>query len=362
MASEKLFRPVELGGLKLANSVVMAPMTRSRAMADGDVPGNLMVEYYRQRSAAGLIISEASQISPEGKGYIGTPGIYSEAQVEGWRRVTDAVHAGGSKMVLQLWHVGRVSHTSLQIGRRKPVAPSAIAADTRTFDGKGFVATSKPRALELSEIRRVVQDFGRGAANAREAGFDGVEIHAANGYLIEQFLHDGSNRRTDAYGGSIAKRARFLAEVIESVAAEWPVDRMGIRLSPFAESNGVKDSDPPALFEYVVKLVSGYGFGYLFMLEGVMAGDRSLPSGRSVSELRQHFRGAYIANNCYDRQMATDAVESGHCDAVAFGRPFIANPDLVERLRRNAPLASHDPTTLYGGGAHGYTDYSALNE
>ena len=362
MTSEKLFSPVELGALNLANRVVMAPMTRSRATNAGDVPGDLAVEYYRQRAGAGLIISEASQISAEGKGYIWTPGIHSEAQVAGWRRVTDAVHAAGGRIVLQLWHVGRISHTSLQVGGQKPVAPSAITADARTYDGKGFVPTSEPRALDLAEIPRIVREYRQGAANARKAGFDGVEIHAANGYLIEQFLYDGSNRRTDAYGGSITNRARFLAEVIEAVLAEWSADRIGIRLSPFAESNGVQDSNPAALFEYVVKLISDYGLAYLFMLEGVIAGDRSLPPGRSVIELRQHFRGAYIANNCYDRQMAIDAVKRGHCHAVAFGRPFIANPDLVERLRRNAPLASHDPATLYGGGAQGYTDYPALQE
>jgi len=360
MASEKLFTPVRLGALELANRVVMAPMTRSRATAAGDVPGDLAVEYYRQRAGAGLIISEASQISAEGKGYIWTPGIHSEAQVAGWRRVTDAVHAAGGKMVLQLWHVGRISHTSLQVGGQKPVAPSAIIADARTYDGKGFIATSEPRALDLAEIPRIVREYRQGAANARAAGFDGVEIHAANGYLIEQFLYDGSNRRTDAYGGPIANRARFLAEVTEAVLAEWPKDRVGIRLSPFSESNGVKDSDPAALFAHVVDMIAGYGLAYLFMLEGVTAGDRSLPPGRSIAELRDRFAGAYIANNCYDREAAIAAVESGHCDAVAFGRPFIANPDLVARLRSGAPLATHDQATLYGGGAEGYTDYPPL--
>jgi N-ethylmaleimide reductase len=360
VANEKLFGPVRLGALELANRIVMAPMTRSRATQPGDVPGDLAVDYYRQRATAGLIISEASQVSAEGKGYIWTPGIHSEAQVAGWRRVVDAVHARGGRMVLQLWHVGRVSHTSLQPDGQKPVAPSAIIADARTYDGKGFIATSEPRGLDRTEIPRIVRDFRRGAANACAAGFDGVEIHAANGYLIEQFLYDGSNRRSDAYGGSIANRARFLAEVIEAVLSEWPHDRVGVRLSPFSESNGVRDSDPAALFTHVVDMIDRYRLAYLFMLEGVTAGDRSLPPGRSVADLRARFRGSYIANNCYDRRMAIEAVENGHCDAVAFGRPFIANPDLVERLRRDATLNTHNPDTLYGGVARGYTDYPSL--
>ncbi|AMY69025.1 alkene reductase [Frigidibacter mobilis] len=357
--TEALFTPARLGDIQVANRVVMAPLTRNRADPETDAPHDLHVTYYRQRAGAGLIVTEGSQISPEGKGYAWTPGIYSPAQVAGWRKVTEAVHAAGGKIVVQLWHVGRVSHTSLLDGAA-PVAPSAIAAGSRTFDGKGFVETSAPRALEEAEIARVVEDYRKAAMAADAAGFDGVEIHGANGYLIDQFLRDGANRRSDGYGGSIENRSRFLFEVLDAVTGVLGGGRVGLRLSPFSNANGLTDSDPMPLFTHVVKGLNRYGLAFLHLVEGQTGGSRDLPEGCSIEALRALFDGKYIANNGYDREMAIEAVATGRADAVAFGKPFIANPDLVERLRRNAPLAAGNTATYYGGGAEGYTDYPAL--
>jgi len=273
--------------------------------------------------------------------------------------VTEAVHAAGGRIVVQLWHVGRVSHTSLLDGAA-PVAPSAIAAGSRTFDGKGFVETSAPRALEEAEIARVVEDYRKAAVAADAAGFDGVEIHGANGYLIDQFLRDGANRRSDGYGGSIENRSRFLFEVLDAVTGVLGGGRVGLRLSPFSNANGLTDSDPMPLFTHVVKGLNRYGLAFLHLVEGQTGGSRELPEGCSIEVLRALFDGKYIANNGYDREMAIEAVATGRADAVAFGKPFIANPDLVERLRRNAPLAAGNTATYYGGGAEGYTDYPAL--
>ncbi|WP_321333633.1 alkene reductase [Breoghania sp.] len=360
--TDKLFTPLKVGDVDVANRVAMAPLTRNRALPDGDVPHALNAEYYAQRAGAGLIISEGTQISPSAKGYAWTPGIYSDAQVAGWKLVTDAVHAKGGKIFAQIWHVGRVSHTSLQPGGQAPVAPSAITAETRTYDGKGFVATSQPRALEISEIAGILDDYRKAAANAERAGFDGVEIHAANGYLIDQFLRDGSNTRDDAYGGSIENRARFLEEVVDAVTGVLGGGRVGIRLSPFANANGITDSNPQPLFEHVVDRLNRFNLAYLHMVEGQTGGPRELKEGESIEALRKRFDGVYIANNNYTREMAIEAVESGKADMVAFGRPFIANPDLVERLAKDAPLNEVDRDTLYGGGEAGYTDYPFLEE
>ncbi len=362
MTDTTLFSPLRAGAIQMANRVVMAPLTRNRARAEDDTPHALHVDYYRQRATAGLIITEATQISPEGKGYAWTPGIYSAAQVAGWRAVTDAVHAAGGRIVLQLWHVGRVSHTSLQEGGKAPVAPSAIAAGTKTFDGAGFVDTSVPRALEADELPRVVADYALATENARAAGFDGVEIHAANGYLIHQFLADGSNHRTDAYGGSVENRTRLLSDVVAAVVGAWDADHVGIRLSPFSNANGVSDSDPMTTFAAAIDIVQNAGLAYLHMVEGQTGGARDLAPGLDIAALRARFTGVYIANNGYDRKMALEAVAQGRADAVAFGVPFIANPDLVERLRRDAPLAKADRATFYGGGAEGYTDYPMLDD
>lgn len=362
MTDAKLFSPLKVGAIDVKNRIAMAPLTRNRARAEDDAPYGIHVTYYTQRAGAGLIITEASQISPQGKGYAWTPGIYSEAQIEGWKKVTDAVHAKGGKIVIQLWHVGRISHPVLQPGGVDPVAPSAIAANSKTFDGEKFVPTPTPRALELSELPGIVEDYRKAAANAVKAGFDGIEIHAANGYLLDQFLRDSSNKRTDAYGGSIGNRSRLLKEVMDAVTAEIGADRVGIRLSPFSAANDISDSDPMALFSHVVDLLNGYGLAYLHLVEGQTGGPRELAEGLSLKTLYDRFGGVKMGNNGYDRQMAIDAVESGKLDMVAFGRPFIANPDLVERLRQNAPLNTLDPDTLYGGGEKGYTDYPALEE
>lgn len=352
-----LFDSYRLGNLTLSNRIVMAPLTRNRAAA-GNVPTALMAEYYAQRAGAGLIVAEATQVVPEGQGYQDTPGIHSADQVAGWKRVTDAVHAKGGRIFLQLWHVGRVSHVDLQPGGQAPVAPSVIRAKTKTFVGGTFTDVSEPRALRLDEIPAIVDGYRRGAANAIAAGFDGVEIHGANGYLLDQFLRDGINQRTDAYGGSIENRARLLLEVTDAIVKEIGAERTGIRLSPVTPANDAVDSNPQPLFNYVVEQLDRLGLIYIHVIEGATGGPRdNLPF--DYGALRSRYRGAWIANNGYDRAMAENAIANGRADLIAFGRPFISNPDLVERLRRELPLAQLNRATLYGGGAEGYTDYPA---
>ena len=354
-----LFQPIQVGELALPNRLVMAPLTRNRASA-GNVPTALNATYYAQRASAGLIIAEATQICPEGQGYIATPGIHSPAQIAGWKLVTEAVHANGGRIVLQLWHVGRISHTSLQPDGKAPVAPSAIRAEAKTFVAEGFVDVSMPRALELAEIPALVDSYRQAAAHAREAGFDGVEVHAANGYLIDQFLRDKSNHRTDAYGGSIENRTRLLFEVCEAVAGEIGAGRTGVRLSPLTAFGDVADSDPQALFNRAVERLVPLQLAYIHVIEGETGGDRH-PQPFDYAAMRRPYKGAWIVNNGYRRASAVEAIESGAADLVAFGREFIANPDLPRRLRENAPLNPLDPDTLYGGDAHGYTDYPALD-
>jgi len=358
----KLFDPITVGDVTLANRVMMAPLTRNRARAEDDAPYDIHADYYAQRAGAGLIISEATQISPEGKGYAWTPGIYSASQIEGWKAVTAAVHAKGGKIALQLWHVGRISHTSLQPNGQAPVAPSAIAAGAKTFDGEGFVDTSTPRALELSEIPRLVEEYRVAARNAIDAGFDLVEVHAANGYLIDQFMKDGANKREDAYGGSVENRVRLLREILTVVAGEVGAGRTGVRFSPFSNANEVTDSDPMATFTAAMDVAENLGIAYVHMVEGQTGGSRDLDEGLSLETLKSRYTGTYIANNGYTRDMAIEAVDAGKVDAVAFGVPFIANPDLPERLRRNADLNAPDQSTFYGGGREGYTDYPTLDD
>ncbi|NNM81640.1 MAG: alkene reductase [Burkholderiales bacterium] len=358
---EKLFQPAKLGSTQLSSRVVMAPLTRSRANHESDAPTEMNARYYAQRASAGLIISEASQISPQGKGYPWTPGIYSEEQVAGWKLVTDAIHEQGGKIFIQLWHVGRISHPSLQKGGILPVAPSALKPAGLAFTESGMVEFETPRALDTSEIPGIVEDYRKAAENAMRAGFDGVEIHGANGYLLDQFMRDGSNKRTDDYGGSIENRSRLLLEVVDAICAEIGADKVGVRLSPASSVNDMKDSDPMALFSHVIEALSKRRIAYLHMVEGVTRGPREV-EGIDIEKLRSRFEGAYIANNCYDRDLAISAVESGRADFVAFGRPFISNPDLVERLKRNAALAVPDQSTFYGGGEAGYTDYPALED
>ena len=357
--TEKLFAPATFGEVTLKNRVVMAPLTRNRANTADATPTALTVEYYGQRAGAGLLITEGAQISAEGQGYAWTPGIHSPEQVAAWKAVTEAVHAKGGRIAIQLWHVGRISHTSL-LGGQAPVAPSAGAAASRTFDGTGFVPTSEPRALETAEIARVVEDYRRAAANAKAAGFDAVEIHAANGYLIDQFLRDTTNRRTDGYGGSQENRVRFLDEVVAAVVSEMGAGRTGVRLSPFSNANDVGiDSDTVGLFGRAIDVLNRHGLAFLHMVEGQTGGPRDFPE-EALTALRNRFDGAYIANNGYDRAMAVAAVESGRADAVAFGRLYISNPDLAERLAADAAVNPLPTAGLYGGGAEGYTDYPTL--
>lgn len=357
--SVSLFEPFRLGDLSLANRIVMAPLTRRRATHGTNAANALMAEHYRQRASAGLIIAEASQISRQGQGYAFTPGIYSPEQIAGWREVTDAVHGAGGHIVLQLWHVGRVSHVSLQPGGGAPVAPSAIATTKQVAIETGFVDCSAPRALGLDEIPGIVDDYRKAARNAKEAGFDGVEIHCANGYLIDEFLRDGSNERTDAYGGSPQNRARFGLEVADAVLEIWEPSRVGVRISPVSPAHDMADSDPQTVFGYFVEKLAEKKLGFLHVIEGATQGPRDVAPFDYLA-LRKSFPGAYIANNAYTLELAEETLASGRADLIAFGRPFIANPDLVERLRRRAPLAEVDRETIYAAAAKGYTDYPTL--
>jgi N-ethylmaleimide reductase len=356
-----LFDSIRIGDIALANRIVMAPLTRSRA-APGQVPSLLAVDYYRQRASAGLIISEGTTVSAQGQGYIDTPGIYNAEQVAAWRRITDAVHAEGGRMVAQLWHVGRISNVALQPNGEAPVSSTARRANAKTFTRDGFVDVSAPRALSTDEIPAVVASFRRAARNATDAGFDGVEVHGANGYLIDQFLRDSVNDRSDAYGGSIANRVRLLTEVMEAIVAEIGNGRTGLRLSPVTPSNDAgQDSDPQALFEFALGELAPLRLAFVEVVEGQTGGARDF-APFDYAALRRRFDGAWIVNNGYRRDTAIDAVAAGRADLVSFGRPFICNPDLVRRLRDAAPLNPLDTRTLYTGGASGYTDYPTLGE
>ena len=354
-----LFTPLRLGAIDAKNRVFMAPLTRSRAEHDGDVPNATNARYYAQRASAGLIVAEATQISQQGKGYAYTPGIYTEAQIAGWKNVTDAVHAAGGKIVLQLWHVGRVSHSSLQPGGQLPVAPSAIAFESKTYNDTGFVDCPTPRALGVDELPEIIEDFRKAAKNAIVAGFDGVEVHSANGYLLDQFLKDKSNTRTDAYGGSIENRVRFPIAVVAAVCEAIGSDRVGIRIAPETHFGDVGDSNPAALFEHYVDRLNELELAFVHVIEGETGGSREL-GGVDYVALRERITTKYVANNGYTREMAIDAIAAGRVDAVAFGVPFLANPDLVERFRINAELNTPDQSTFYGGDEHGYTDYPTL--
>ncbi|MBP6319331.1 MAG: alkene reductase [Rubrivivax sp.] len=359
-----LFDPLRAGDIDLATRIVMAPLTRNRASL-GQVPNELMREYYAQRAdpatGAGLLITEATQVCPEGQGYLDTPGIHSAEQVAGWRRITDAVHARGGRIVVQLWHVGRISHVSLQPGGQAPVSSTARPAGTKTYIAGGFATCSPPRALATEEIPGVVEQYRRAALNALEAGFDGVEVHGANGYLIDQFLRDSINDRSDAYGGAIDNRIRFLREVMQAVTGAIGGGRTGLRLSPVTPSNdAAPDSDPQALHEQVHRMLAPLKLAYLHVVEGQTGGARDF-APFDYAALRRQFNGAWMVNNGYSRVMALQAVASGAADLVAFGKAFIANPDLGRRLREDAPLNAPDVATFYGGGAAGYTDYPTLD-
>jgi N-ethylmaleimide reductase len=360
MTETDLFGPVTLGGdLVLPNRVVMASLTRSRAGKAG-VPNNLVAEYYRQRSSAGLILTEATNISQQGMGYAFTPGIYNDAQVAGWKLVTDAVHAAGGRIFCQLWHVGRISHPSLQPGGGLPVAPSAVKPEEgQAFTETGFQPFVTPRALETSEMPGLVADYAHAAECAKRAGFDGVEVHAANGYLLEQFLRLKTNHRTDSYGGSIENRARVVVEATSAAVDVWGGKRVGIRLSPVSPASDMAGGagDAQAVYEYVTSQVDRLGLSYIHVIEGATQGPRDNVAF-DYAKLRGLFRGLYMGNNGYDLALAKDALQHGRADLIAFGRPFITNPDLVERLKDGLALApSTDRTHWYGGGAEGYTDY-----
>lgn len=361
----KLFEKVKLGDLELPHRIVMAPLTRSRA-GEERVPNQMMARYYKQRATAALIITEATYILPDGIGYPFTPGIGTGKQVEGWKKITEAVHAEGGKIFLQLWHVGRISHPVLQENGKKPVAPSAIKPKGKLFTGEGMVDFEEPRALETSEIPGIVADFKLGAENAKKAGFDGVEIHGANGYLLDQFLNDSTNKRTDEYGGSIENRARLLLEVVEAVTSVWGKNRVGVRLSPTGTFNDMKDSDPPALWGFVAEKLGEMGIAYLHVIEPEEANRRLYKvDGEIVSptaDLKSKFKGTVITAQGYDLESANAVLESGHADLVAFGKKFLANPDLPKRLKLGAELNEQDPSTFYGGAAEGYTDYPTLEE
>src|SRR6201997_4202968 len=360
-----LFSPAELGPYQLSHRVVMAPLTRMRS-DPGDIPSDLMVKYYAQRaSRGGLIISEATPVSIRGYGYAGAPGIYSDRQIEGWRRVTDAVHAKGGRIFMQLWHVGRQSHADLQPNGEAPVAPSAIAAEGYAYTRQGEVPFSMPRALALEEIPGIVEEFRAGAERALRAGFDGVEIHGANGYLPDQFLQDGTNKRTDEYGGPIENRARFLLEITRAAISVWGADRVGVRISPSSTYGSMSDSDPAATFGYVADQLDRLGVAYLHVIEPRIKGIEDVAKGQApvaALQLRQKFSRTLIAAGGFNGASAAAIVAAGDADLVAFGRLFIANPDLPERLRRKLPLKRYDRLTFYGGGGGGVIDYSPLKQ
>jgi len=351
-----LFTPLRLGDLALPNRIALAPLTRNRA-GPGNVPQAMNTNYYVQRASAGLIITEASQISPQGVGYPATPGIHSEAQVAGWKSLNEAVHAAGGRIFLQLWHVGRISHPSLQPDNALPVAPSAIRPRGEAMTYQGPQPFHTPRALEHGELATIVADYARAAHNARDAGFDGVEIHSANGYLLDQFLRDGTNQRRDTYGGSIDNRMRLLAEVVSAVTAVWGGERVGVRLSPENSFNDIQDSQPQQTFNAVADMLRTHELCYLHVVEGdLTSGAREL----DYPQLKRRFGGIYMANAGYDFQRASQALRAGTADLVAFGRLFLANPDLPARFAQAAPLNEPDPDTFYGGDERGYTDYPSL--
>ncbi len=356
-----LFDPLQLGDISLSNRIIMAPLTRGRA-GDSRIPNALMVEYYAQRAEAGLIISEATAISAQGYGWAGAPGLYTDAMESGWKNVTDAVHKRGGKMVLQLWHMGRLSHPVFQPNGILPVAPSAIKADGFTRDASGKKEYVTPRALEASELPGIIEDYVQATKRALRAGFDGVEVHGANGYLLDQFIRDGSNHRTDEYGGSIENRLRFPLEVVEAVVAEAGAGRVGIRLSPTNPNGGTADSDPLKTFTSAANALSGFNLAYLHVMEPAPESGKAFSGPFVTPEIRKAYRGNLIVNGGYDLGSGTKAVDEIGAQAVAYGVPFIANPDLVRRLKMNAPLNAADPSTFYSEGAKGYTDYPVMEQ
>lgn len=347
-----LFESLKLGSLTLKNRLVMAPLTRSRAVGEGRIPNDLMVKYYEQRASAGLILTEATAVTPMGVGYAHTPGIWSKEQVQGWKKITDAVHKKGGVIFMQLWHVGRISHPIFLNGK-EPVAPSAIKPNGHVSLVRPVTEYITPRALETSEVKEIVQQYKIGAAHAKEAGFDGVELHAANGYLIDQFLQDSTNHRTDEYGGSIENRAKFLLEITDAVISVWGADRVGVHLAPRRDSHDMGDSTPEKTFAYAAKELDKRKVAFIFTRE-YEASDSITPI------IRKNYHGVLIVNEKLTKDSAEKLISSKVADAVSFGKLFIANPDLPERFKQNAPLNEPQPQTFYAEGETGYTDYPFL--
>ena len=354
-----LFTPFQMGPYTLANRIIMAPLTRNRAGA-GNVPQPLNVEYYRQRATAGLIITEGAQIADDALGYPATPGIHSAEQIAGWKQVTEAVHSRGGRIFIQLWHCGRISHPSMLPGNALPVAPSAIQPEGQAFTYQGLQSYVTPRALALADIPHVIQQYRTAAKNALEAGFDGVEIHAANGYLLDQFIRDGSNQRTDSYGGTAENRCRLLVEVTQAVSEVWGAQRVGVRLSPLNPFNDMHDSNPQHTFDTAATLLSPFGLAYLHVMETAIGDNKHPKQSFNFEQLHHAFKGTYMANGGYDKPRANAAIAAGQADLVAFGVAFLANPDLPARFATNAALNTPDQNTFYGGDTKGYTDYPLL--
>lgn len=356
----QLFSPVQIGPIQLQHRVVMAPLTRSRSLQPGDIPGDLMLEYYTQRaSKGGLIVSEATNISVSGRGWYGAPGLYSEDQTEGWKKITEAVHQKGGFLFAQLWHTGRASHSDVT-GGAMPVAPSVVPFESIVATPNGWVNPSPHRALDLAEIPLIIEDYRRAAQRAKTAGFDGVELHGANGYLPDQFLQDGSNKRTDRYGGSIENRSRFLLEVVEAIVPVWGGDRVAVRIGPGGSFNGMSDSNPTALFSYLAERLNGFGLAYLHVIEPRVKGNVVIAEDQApiaTEQLRKIFKGKIIAAGGFEPDSAEAVIEKGDADLVAFGRHFISNPDLPERIRLGLPLSPYDRATFYTRGPKGYIDY-----
>jgi N-ethylmaleimide reductase len=370
MSASLLFSPVALGALKLGHRVVMAPLTRMRSTQPGDIPNEMNALYYGQRASnGGLIITEATDISDQARGYPGVPGAYTPAQLEGWKRITDSVHAKGGLMVLQIWHTGRISHSSMQPGGGAPVAPSPVTPPGNHFDRNGgFAPFETPRELTEVEIDQITADFVQATENARAAGFDGVEIHGANGYLLDQFLQDNTNTRTDAYGGSIPNRARFLLEVVDAVCAGWSPDRVGVRLSPWGSFNDMRDSNPGPLYDHVGQELSKRRIAYAHVVEprALQASDSNeldLAAPDAISRFRGAYDGNIVAAGGFTRESGEAAIAAGNATAIAYGRLFLANPDLPERFKMDQPVFNrHDRASFYGGGERGYIDYPTLAE
>ena len=360
MQDVDLFTPIKVGTIQCPNRCVMAPMSRNRSGHEG-VPPNMMAAYYAQRASAGLLINEATWITPGG-GNPNTPGITNKEQVEGWKRVTDAVHEHDGRIILQLWHVGRISHPSMQPNNKLPVAPSAITPEGEAETYTGNLPYVKPRALSTIEIPHIIELYTRAAERAKKAGFDGVEIHAGNGYLLDQFLRDGCNQRDDQYGGSIKDRCRIVVEVTEAVCSIWPSAQVGVRISPLVAHNDIRDSNPEALFTYLVSQINAYKIAYLYIMEKMPGSSEDPGPSFDTQILRRQFDGVYIVNGGYDRDRATAALEQRLADMVSLGTPFISNPDLVKRLARNAPLNELDFSTAHGGDERGLIDYPFMSD